>query len=201
MTVTVETSTFYSQDSCATLDSSHQVVSGSGAGRLIYVLLHSTSSDNSAYSSVSLTNVTLAYLTAQVSLRNGVYHRLEIYYALDTAISATGTCLFTCAVSPNQHNCQVALLNMIGAKQQIPTNLGSSLSKTAALVSAPWTGIAGAISNSSLSIQQSDATGLLLPSSKNNMYGFAPAPTSADTCQSHFCSSDGTNTIIVSAAY
>ena len=199
MAIVVESASSYGTDGNGAVGFSHNIVSGAGSNRMTLLLLHSVSADNAPFTGVAMSGVTGTFLATLTSLRAGLYHRLDIYYAGDSKTGTAGNHTLTATTAPSHLSCQFVVITCTGVTQLAPTNYGNVASKVAGLPSPSWVGLISSAATSGLRVKLADVSGLNL--STANVYGFVPASNDQDTCQGLLYLSNGTNALLFCAEY
>lgn len=201
MAIAVETATSYGTDARGIVGFNHNVISAAGKNRMTIALLHSVSADNAAFTGLGVTGITPTFLATLSSLRSGLYHRLDVYYAGDVATGAAGSKVLTATAGSSMHNIEIAVFTFTGVRQQAPTNYGNVAAKVAKVDAPAWVGVQGSSGLYGLNVRQADATGTPLAGTVNNLCGFFPAANDSDTCQGLLYLSDGGSALLFCAEY
>ena len=203
MAILIETATSYGTDASGSVGFNHNVISASGKGRMTLALLHSVSADNAAFTGLGVTGITPTFLATLSSLRSGLYHRLDVYYAGDVATGAAGSKVLTATAGASMHNIEIAVLTFTGVRQQAPTNYGNVASKAAKVDTPAWVGVQGTSGLYGLNVRQADATGTPLAGTVSNVCGYVPATNDSDTCQAllYLADVDLSSGLLISADY
>jgi len=202
MTLAIETATNYGTDAFGPSGFNHNIISAAGANRMTLALFHSVSIDDAGFTNLSASGITPTFLATLSSLRAGLHHRLDVYYAGDSKTGAAGLHDIAFTAGSSQQHCEVAILTFVDVCQQVPTNYGNVASKVAKAAAPAWVGVQGS-SGFGLSVRTADPSGTPLAGTTNNVCGFVPAANDAGTCQAllYLVSADLSNGLLVSAEY
>jgi hypothetical protein len=201
MAIFVESITSYGTDDSAPMGFGHDIPCAAGAERMTLALFHSVSSDNASFTSLEVHGMALSFLDTLSSLRAGLYHRLDVYYADDDATGPAESKLICATSGVSMYNCSIVVMTFSGIRQQVPTNYGNIAEKAIESAAPAWIEIPVTSGSWGMSIRHADANLTPLAGSVDNIYGCVPAANESDTCQALLYLSDGTTGLLVSAVY